>query len=132
PGVLTRLLEAGAGDAWLTPIVMKKGRAAHTVSVLVAARLADAAARVLFTESSTIGVRTTPVGKRALDRTTVTVAIGGQDIRVKVASLDGRVVNAVPEYDDVAAAAAALGKPVKRVLARANAAALNEILDSEF
>ena len=132
PGVLARLLDAGAGDAWLTPIVMKKGRAAHTVSVLVAAHLADAAARVLFTESSTIGVRTTAVGKRALDRTTVTVAVDGHDIRVKVASLDGRIVNAVPEYDDVAAAAAALGKPVKRVLARANAAALNAIDDGEF
>jgi len=77
PAVLTRLLDAGAGDAWLTPIVMKKGRAAHTVSVLVAPDLADAAARVLFTESSTIGVRTTRVGKRALDREWIAVQVGG-------------------------------------------------------
>src|SRR5207245_397477 len=101
PAVLARLLDAGAGDAWLTPIVMKKGRAAHTVSVLVAPHLADAAARVLFTESTTIGVRTTRVGKRALDRDWATVAVAGHDVRVKVARLDGRVVNAVPEYDDV-------------------------------
>ena len=123
PGVLARLLDAGAGDAWLTPIVMKKGRPAHTVSVLVAPGRADAAARVLFTESSTIGIRTTRVGKQALDRDWVTVDVGGQAIRIKVARLDGRVVNAVPEYDDIAAAAAALGRPAKAVLAAANAAA---------
>ena len=123
PAVLAKLLETGAGDAWLTPIVMKKGRAAHTVSVLVAPDRADAAARVLFTESSTIGVRTTRVGKRALDREWVPVDVGGHGVRVKVARLDGRVVNAVPEYDDVAAAAAATGRPVKAVLAAAAAAA---------
>ncbi|MDQ1748677.1 MAG: pyridinium-3,5-bisthiocarboxylic acid mononucleotide nickel chelatase [Frankiaceae bacterium] len=129
PAVLARLLDAGAGDAWLTPIVMKKGRAAHMVSVLVAPRLADAAARVLFTESTTIGVRTTRVGKRALDRDWVTVAVGGHDVRVKVARLDGRVVNAVPEYDDVAAAAAASGRPVKVVLAAAAAEAAHLLDD---
>jgi uncharacterized protein (TIGR00299 family) protein len=123
PAVLSRLLDAGAGDAWLTPILMKKGRPAHTVSVLVAPGLADTAARVLFTESSTIGVRTTRVGKRALDRSWVSVDIAGHAVRVKVARLDRRVVNAVPEYDDVAAAAAALGRPVKAVLAAATAAA---------
>lgn len=130
PAVLTRLLDAGAGDAWLTPIVMKKGRAAHTVSVLVAPDLADAASRVLFTESSTIGLRTTRVGKRALDREWVTVDVGGRDVRVKVARLDGRVVNAVPEYDDVAAAAAVLGRPLKAVLAAATAAAAHLLDDA--
>jgi len=132
PGVLTRLLDAGAGDAWLTPILMKKGRAAHTISALVAQHLAEAAARVLFTESSTIGIRTTRVGKRALDRDWVTVDVSGYAVRVKVARLDGRVVNAVPEYDDVAAAALALDRPVKAVLATANAAAAHLLDDSEL
>jgi uncharacterized protein (TIGR00299 family) protein len=130
PGVLSRLLDAGAGDAWLTPIVMKKGRPAHTVSALVAPDRADAAARVLFTESSTIGVRSTRVGKRALDRDWITVDVDSQDVRVKVARLDGRVVNAVPEYDDVAAAAAVLGRPVKAVLAAATAAVAH-LLDDD-
>ena len=130
PGVLTRLLDAGAGDAWLTPIVMKKGRAAHTVSALVAPAVADAAARVLFTESSTIGVRTTVVGKRALDREWVTVTVDGHDVRVKIARLDGRVVNAVPEYDDVAAVAAATGRPAKAILAAATAAAAHLLDDT--
>jgi uncharacterized protein (TIGR00299 family) protein len=123
PGVLGRLLEAGAGDAWLTPIVMKKGRPAHTVSVLTNRANSDGAARVLFTESTTIGIRTSEVGKHALDRSWVTVEVDGQRVRVKLARLDGQVVNAVPEYDDIAAAASALGQPAKIVLATATAAA---------
>jgi pyridinium-3,5-bisthiocarboxylic acid mononucleotide nickel chelatase len=123
PPVLARLLDAGASDAWLTPIVMKKGRPAHTLSVLVDEPAADAVRTVVFVETSTIGLREHAVAKRALGREARTVEIDGQQIRIKIATLDGRVVNAQPEYDDVAAAAAALGRPVKAVLAAANAAA---------
>jgi hypothetical protein len=123
PPVLARLLDAGASDAWLTPIVMKKGRPAHTLSVLVDEPAADAVRTVVFTETSTIGLREYPVAKRALVREARTVEVDGQQIQIKIATLDGKVVNAQPEYDDVAAAAAALGRPVKAVLAAANAAA---------
>ncbi len=123
PGVLSALLAAGAADAWLTPILMKKGRPAHTLSVLTAPEHAEAVRRVVFHESSTIGLREHPVGKRALDRETRTVSVGGADVRVKVALLDGEVVNVSPEYEDVAAAAATLGRSVKAVLAAAVAAA---------
>jgi pyridinium-3,5-bisthiocarboxylic acid mononucleotide nickel chelatase len=123
PGVLTALIAAGASDAWLTPILMKKGRPAHTLSVLTTADRAEAVRDVVFRESSTIGVRSHPVGKHALDRELRTVDVRGQAVRVKVARLAGEVVNASPEYDDVVAAAAALGAPVKSVLAEAVAAA---------
>jgi hypothetical protein len=123
PAVLARLLEVGASDAWLTPILMKKGRPAHTLSVLCTDRVADAVRTVVFTETTTIGLRTTRVGKHALERSEATVDVGGQPIRVKVAVHEGAVVNANPEYDDVVAAAAALGRPVKTVLAEATAAA---------
>jgi uncharacterized protein (DUF111 family) len=63
------------------------------------------------------------VGKTALARETHTVDVAGQSVRVKVGLLDGAVVNTQPEYEDVAAAAAALGRPVKAVLAAAVAAA---------
>ena len=123
PSVLSRLLDAGADDAWLTPIVMKKGRPAHTLSVLCSDQAAEEVRRIIFTETSTIGLRERRVGKRALDRAVTTVQVDGVAIRVKTAVLDGRVVNAIPEYDDVAAAAAQLGRPVKAVLAAATAAA---------
>ena len=123
PGVLAALLAAGAVDAWLTPILMKKGRPAHTLSALAPPHAVDAVRRVMFTESSTIGVREHRVAKQALARETRTVRVDGAEVRVKVASLDGQVVNVSPEYDDVAAAAVALGRPVKAVLAAAAAAA---------
>jgi pyridinium-3,5-bisthiocarboxylic acid mononucleotide nickel chelatase len=123
PGVLSRLLAAGAADAWLTPILMKKGRPAHTLSVLLSAEAAAAVQRVLFTETSTIGLREVRIGKRALNRRIDAVIVGGHEIRIKVALFDGAVVNAQPEYEDVARVAERLGRPVKAVLAAANAAA---------
>jgi pyridinium-3,5-bisthiocarboxylic acid mononucleotide nickel chelatase len=130
PHVLARLLEAGASDAWLTPILMKKGRPAHTLHVLVAddPALAAGLQDVIFAETTAIGLRRTAVTKSALGRELVTVDVEGQPVRVKLARVPtgrpaGRVVNAQPEYDDVLAAARALGRPVKVVLAQASAAA---------
>jgi uncharacterized protein (TIGR00299 family) protein len=123
PHVVTRLIAAGASDAWLTPIVMKKGRAAHTLHVLAADERVDDVVRTVLVETTAIGVRLTQVGKRALEREQVGVDVGGARVRIKVARLDGAVVNAQPELDDVLAAAESLGLPAKVVLARAVAAA---------
>ena len=122
PAVIAVLLEAGASDAWLTPILMKKGRPAHTLSVLVAADHAVAVRAAIFRHTSTIGLREQPLGKHALDREMVTVDVDGQPVAVKLARHDGVLVNAQPEYDDVARAALALGRPVVDVLAEAAAA----------
>ena len=124
PGVVGTLLDNGASDAWLTPIQMKKGRPAVTVSVLAPAARVEALRRVLFRETSTIGLREREVTKRSLDRAVETVTLAdGAEIRVKVARLDGEVVNAVPEFDDVATLATKRQQPVKTVLAEAAAAA---------
>lgn len=119
PEVLAQLMTAGASDAWLTPILMKKGRPAHTLSVLCDAALAGTLRQVVFRETSTIGLRESTVDKHALERTAATVDVDGQTIRVKTALLDGRVVNRNPEWEDVLAAATALGRPAKDVLAQA-------------
>jgi len=124
PGVLERLLAAGANDAWLTPIAMKKGRPAHTVTALAEGAAVSVVRRVLLTETSSIGLREAAVVKTPLERSEAEVGIGGHPVRVKVARLDGAVVNVMPEWADVAAAAAALGRPAKAVLAAAHAAAL--------
>jgi uncharacterized protein (DUF111 family) len=63
------------------------------------------------------------VDRAVLDRAERTVHVDGQPVRVKLGLLDGEVVNAMPEWEDVAAAAAALGRPAKLVLAAAHAAA---------
>ena len=119
PQVIAALLDAGASDAWLTPILMKKGRPAHTLSVLVACDRAAVVRAAIFRHTSTIGVREIPLGKHALDREMTSVLVGGEKIAVKLARHDGVLVNAMPEYDDVVRAAAALGRPVNDVLADA-------------
>ncbi len=120
--MLAALLDAGASDAWLTPILMKKGRPAHTLSVLVRGELVDVVRTEVFRQTSTIGVREIAIGKTALDREMRTVSVAGHDVAVKLALLDGEVLNAQPEYDDVARVAAATGRPIKQVLAEAIAA----------
>jgi len=123
PSVIATLLEAGASDAWLTPILMKKGRPAHTLSVLVSSDRAAGVRSAIFRHTSSIGLREHPLAKHALDREMRSVAVQGQPIAVKLASEDGEIVNAQPEYDDVARAAGVLGRPVNEVLADAIAAA---------
>jgi uncharacterized protein (TIGR00299 family) protein len=119
PHVLQQLMAAGASDAWLTPILMKKGRPAHTLSVLCTAAAAGVVREVVFRETSTIGLREQVVSKHALERSESTVEIDGQTIRVKTAWLLGEPVNAMPEWEDVLAAAEALHRPAKQVLVEA-------------
>ena len=119
PRVIDRLLDAGADDAWVTPIVMKKGRPAFTLGALCAPDVAEAVRRVIFTETSTIGLREATVQKYALDRSTTTVEVGGHEVDVKLARLDDDVVNRSVEWDHVIAAADALGLSAKDVLASA-------------
>lgn len=123
PDVLDRLLAAGASDAWLTPILMKKGRPAHVLAVLATPAAAAGLRELVFTLTSTIGLRETRVDKHALARRFTEVRVGGQPVRVKVSSLDGRVRNVSVEFDDVRAAAAVLGWPAKEVLRAATSAA---------
>jgi uncharacterized protein (TIGR00299 family) protein len=123
PGVLDTLFAAGASDAWLTPILMKKGRPAHTLSVLCGPDRIPAVQAAVFATTSTIGLRIVPVGKVALERTQATVDVLGGRVGVKLAVDGGRVVNVSVEYEDVAALARDSGLPVKEVLRAATAAA---------
>ncbi len=122
PQIIAALMSAGASDAWLTPILMKKGRPAHTLSVLVRGDLAEPVRAAIFRNTSTIGVREIPLGKHALDREMIAVEVGGRTVAVKLARHHGELVNAQPEYDDVVRAADALDRPVSEVLADAIAA----------
>jgi uncharacterized protein (TIGR00299 family) protein len=131
PDVIAALLAAGASDAWLTPILMKKGRPAHTLSVLVPAERAEKVRAAIYRQTSTIGLREHPVGKHALDREVVAVEVAGQSISVKLARHGGKLVNAQPEYDDVARAAATLDRPLGDVLADASAASRAFFRDEE-
>ena len=113
--VLERLFDEGAQDAWLTPILMKKGRPAVAVSVLCSARQQDAMREVLYRETGTLGVRASVVDKRMLERTVLDVTTAWGSVRVKVGFLDGRAVTLSPEYEDCARAARASGVAVRKI-----------------
>jgi pyridinium-3,5-bisthiocarboxylic acid mononucleotide nickel chelatase len=126
PTILASLLNAGAADAWLVPIVMKKGRPAHTLAVLTPVDRRDALRRLIFELTSTIGVREVAVTRIALDRFWVPLPVAGGQVRLKVAHCGGEVVHATPEFDDAAEVAAERSVPVRRVLEEAVAAAERE------
>ena len=123
PGVLDALFAAGASDAWLTPILMKKGRPAHTLSALCPPSAVPAVQAAVFATTSSIGLRVVPVGKVAVERAQASVDVLGGRVGVKVAVSGGRMVNVSVEYEDVAALARELDLPVKEVLRAATAAA---------
>ena len=111
------LLDAGAHDAWATPIVMKKGRPAHTLSALVDPSLATTVRAVLVAESGSLGVRATSLRRWPQVREMRTVHVDGHPIGLKVTDHRVKV-----EFDDAARVAAALGLPVRTVIERAVAA----------
>ena len=123
PTVLAALIEAKAADAWLVPIVMKKGRPAHTLCVLTSAGERKALRDKVFALTSTIGIREYPVARVALDRGWRSVALRGGQVRIKVAVRAGRIVHATPEFDDAEALALARDLPVRQVLDESIAAA---------
>jgi uncharacterized protein (TIGR00299 family) protein len=124
PTVLAALLDAGAADAWLTPILMKKGRPAHTLSVLSPPDLRERLRDMVFGLTSTLGIREHEVCRPALDRSWVPLDVRGHRVRVKVGARAGVIVNAAPEFDDVVAAAGNLDVPVLDLLDQARAAAV--------
>ena len=123
PDVLELLVEAGAIDAWLAPVLMRKGRPGHTLHVLAAPQHADRLVAQVLLQTTTLGVRRRAVSRVAADRRMDVVEVDGQRIGVKVGLLEGRVISSTPEWTDVQAAARALGRPVRWVLDRANASA---------
>jgi uncharacterized protein (TIGR00299 family) protein len=120
---IERLIGAGALDAWVTPIVMKKSRSAFQLSVLThsadEARILD----VLFRETTTLGVRRRETQRWVLERDEIVVDVAGRCVRVKVALLRGDVVGATPEFDDCVRASKESGAAVKDVYTAAAEAA---------
>jgi pyridinium-3,5-bisthiocarboxylic acid mononucleotide nickel chelatase len=124
PGVLTSLIRAGAADAWLVPIIMKKGRPAHTVSVLARPDQAADLRYLLLVLTSTIGVRETRVRKTALPRGWVDLIITGSCISIKIAHHHGTIWQVTPEFDDLERAADEQDVSPITMLEQAMAAAL--------
>jgi uncharacterized protein (TIGR00299 family) protein len=113
--LLERLLEAGALDVVLIPALMKKSRPAILLQVLAHPDSVDDLLGIIFSESTTLGVRTYPVVKRMLQRQTRVVQTEFGPVRIKLAQLDERIVNVAPEYEDCRALARQSGRPLKEI-----------------
>jgi len=115
---IAQLMDAGALDAWVTPIVMKKGRPAHTLSVLATPSDSPRLVDVVMSSTGTLGVRTRQIQRTVAERHIITVSVEGQDVGVKVSEFRVKA-----EFDDALKAAQNLGLPVAEVAARAEALA---------
>lgn len=113
--VMDRVLELGALDCFFTAVQMKKNRPGVLLSVLCAPPEKEAIMKLLFMETTTLGVRSYEVLRRALQRSVVQVETQYGPIFVKVAHLDGRVVNEMPEFEQCRAAAVKANVPLKVV-----------------
>lgn len=125
--VIERLLEGGALDAFLTPIVMKKSRPAVLLSALAPADRQAELLRLLFLETTTLGVRAREVARYCLEREWMPVSTAFGEVRVKLGRLEGEVVTISPEYEDCRRAARESGAPLKEVYDRARAAATEKL-----
>ncbi|MEW6747509.1 MAG: LarC family nickel insertion protein [Planctomycetota bacterium] len=111
-----RLLSAGALDVYVTPVVMKKTRPGHLLTVLAPEGRADDLARVLLLETSTLGVRQHRVSRLTLERRIVTVSTSVGPVRVKEARLPDGSIRRAPEYDDLSAVARTSGRPLLELM----------------
>lgn len=124
PGVIDALLDAGALDAWLTPIIMKRGRPAQTLHALVPVDQVEEQAHRILELTGSLGVRHAPVERVIRTRSFEEIEIDGQRLGVKIARDEtGAVRRAEPEFRDVARAAEALDRSQRDVLEQARAAA---------
>jgi uncharacterized protein (DUF111 family) len=97
--IMEQLFEAGAADAWLTPIIMKKSRPANQISVLCSSEKVNTIKRIIFNHSTSIGLREYPVKKSVLPREEKAVQTKFGPVTVKQSLLEGKIVRSKPEYE---------------------------------
>ena len=114
--VFDRAFAAGAVDATLAPVTMKKGRPGNVLSVLAPREKVEAVLAVLFANTTALGIRTQEVQRRILPRRFTSVQVEGQDVRIKLADYAPKASKASPEYEDCRRIAEQCGRPVKDIL----------------
>ncbi|OLE89845.1 MAG: TIGR00299 family protein [Acidobacteria bacterium 13_1_20CM_2_55_15] len=123
--VTEKLFAAGALDVLTIPVQMKKGRPGHLLQVLAERATSDALSKIIFHETTTIGIRRHAVDRTTLERQFIEVETKYGKVKIKVSKLDGEVVNAAPEYEDCARIAREADVPLKQVQAAAMKSYLN-------
>jgi uncharacterized protein (DUF111 family) len=113
--LMDRLFEDGALDVAVTPILMKKNRPAHKLTIIAPLQREKEITDTLFCESTTIGVRRTETERIVLERETEEIEAPWGTIRIKIARHRGEQVGASPEFEDLKRAAASSGLPIKEI-----------------
>ncbi len=116
---MEQALAAGALDVFYTPVQMKKNRPGVLLTVICPSERVEALSEMVFQQTTTIGLRIYEAQRRVLAREFVSVETPHGSVRMKVARLNGRVLNAAPEYDDCQRLAREKSVPLKQVLADA-------------
>ena len=119
PPLIEALLDAGALDAYATPVLMKKGRSGLLLTALARTEHVASVSDALLRHGSTFGVRHSSASRQVLDRWHATVDTPWGEVRVKIGALNGEVLHASPEYEDVQAVARAARQPAPTVHAAA-------------
>jgi pyridinium-3,5-bisthiocarboxylic acid mononucleotide nickel chelatase len=117
--VVDRLIAEGALDTFALPVQMKKNRPGMLLTVLSKPEDASRLTRIIFTETTTLGVRRREEQRQALARKWITVVTRWGDVRLKIASMNGTVTNYAPEYEDCRKLAAEHHVPLKSVMQEA-------------
>lgn len=115
----SKLLAAGALDAWYTPIFMKKGRPAYKLAFLCAEEKLETVKNIVFTETSTLGIRSYKVARTALVRKFYEVTLPQGQVKVKAGYYAGQLVNLAPEYSDCVKIAESTLLPLQTIMAAA-------------
>ena len=117
--VMDRLLQEGALDVFGIPVQMKKSRPGMLLTILVKPEDAARLTEIIFSETTTLGVRRRDESRQVLARKWITVTTKWGDVRLKIASMNGTVTNYAPEYDDCKRIAAEHQVPLKDVMQEA-------------
>lgn len=112
------LFEAGALDVYLTPLIMKKGRPGILLTVLCDPGKADDLKKIIFSETTSIGIRTTGVWREKLERFTEEIEVEGHPVRIKISKYRGEIASVKPEYEDVKKIAKKTGIPIRKLIQR--------------
>lgn len=113
--VFDLVLQAGAKDVWCQSIMMKKNRMGLQLQVLLAEDLIDTITKILFCETTTIGIRYYPVERKICERVLQRIPYAGTEIQIKVSSYGGKIVTISAEYDECKKLAVQSGLPLKKI-----------------
>lgn len=125
--VQEKLMEAGALDAWITPIQMKKNRPAVMLSVLSEPDKKSSLLGIILSETTTLGVRQKPIDRYVSDREFIVVATRHGEVRVKIRQIEGQVTSIHPEFEHCRKIAMRKQIPLREVIDAATAAARDHL-----